>query len=224
MVGSLNGNHEHKERLYEIFSRIGNALANPHRLEILDLLIQAPRTVDELASLTHMSIANTSQHLQRLKQARLVDDRRSGQAVRYHLADLSVMRLWLSLRSTAEHQLGEIDQALNQYRPLKDQFKKISMDEFRRQIAADEILVIDVRPEEEYRTGHLPGTISMPIDSILENIDSIPKEKMVVAYCRGPYCVYADQALEILSARGWQVARLEEGVAEWQAAGNPLEV
>lgn len=218
-----NVNREHKERLYELFAMIGAALANPHRLEILDLLTQAPHTVEELANLSHMSIANTSQHLQRLKKARLVTDKHTGQYIRYQLADISVMNLWLSLRGVADQQLGEVDRALKHYRPNRDRFRRISLDELNDQAFINNVFIIDVRPTAEFQAGHLPNARSFPIESFEDLIDQIPKEKTIVAYCRGPYCVYADQALEILTKRGWQVARLEEGVAEWQEAGKSLE-
>jgi len=223
MPTSKNGNREHKERLYELFAQISGALANPHRLELLDLLIQAPRTVEELADQAHMSIANTSQHLQRLKQARLVIDERDGQFIRYYLANPSIARLWLDLRGVAERQLAEVELALNRYRPRRHDFERISAAELRERMEEDAVVLIDVRPEVEYQAGHLPGTISMPIDTISQQVDDLPRNKTIVAYCRGPYCVYADQALELLASRGWQVARLEEGIAEWQEAGYALE-
>lgn len=224
MPVSNNGTREYKERLYELFSQIGSALANPHRLELLDLLVQAPRTVEELADQAHMSVANTSQHLQRLKQAHLVVDERDGQYIRYCLADPSIARLWLDLRGVAERQLAEVEQALNRYRPQRRNFDRLSAAELRERMRQDTVVLIDVRPKVEYEAGHLPGTISMPIDTLSERIDELPIGKTIVAYCRGPYCVYADQALELIASRGWSVARLEEGVAEWQEAGYSLEL
>jgi rhodanese-related sulfurtransferase len=218
-----NGIREHKERLYGLFSQIGSALSNPHRLELLDLLVQAPRTVEELADQANMSIANTSQHLQRLKQAHLVTDTRDGKFIRYALASPAIARLWIDLRSVAEQQLAEVEPSLNRYRPNRREFDRISIEELNERLAQDELILIDVRPEIEYQAGHLPGSVSLPIDRLEERIHNLPKGKMVVAYCRGPYCVFADQALELLSNRGWLVARLEEGVAEWQEAGYELE-
>lgn len=218
-----NGNREHKERLYDLFSQISSGLSNPHRLELLDLLVQAPRTVEELADQAHMSIANTSQHLQRLKQAHLVTDTRDGQFIHYALASPAVARLWIDLRGVAEQQLAEVEPAMNRYRPNRREFYQISAEELNERLAQDELILIDVRPEIEYQYGHLPGSISLPLDHLDERIVDLPKGKMVVAYCRGPYCVYADQALGLLSNHGWRVARLEEGVAEWQEAGYELE-
>jgi len=197
--------------------------ANPHRLELLDLLAQAPRTVEELARQTHMSAANASQHLQRLKRAGLVVDEREGREVRYRLAGREVASLWLELRAVADRQIGDVERALNAYRPRRHEFRRISMEELRKRIRAEEIILIDVRPDEEYRAGHLPHAVSIPLDKLKIRLDELNPRKTIVAYCRGPYCVYADDALEMLAARGFRVARLEEGVAEWQQAGYAVE-
>lgn len=211
-----------KEELYEQFYRIANALANPHRLELIDLLVQGPRTVEELAIETHMSIANTSQHLQRLKQARLVQDERQGLYVHYRLADPAVTRLWLDLRLVAEQQLADVERAHNAYRPQRHAIPQISMTTLQAQLKSQEAILLDVRPAVEYKAGHLPTAVSIPLDELQSRLDELPTDKLIVAYCRGPYCVYADDALLLLAAHGRQVARLEEGVAEWQQEGYPL--
>ena len=213
-----------KEQLYQLFARLAGAMANPHRLELLDLLAQAPRTVENLAQEAHMSIANASQHLQRLKQARLVADEREGQHIRYSLANPAVARLWLELRGVAELQLAEVDRALSDYRPLRYDFQKISADSLQERMKGGEVVLLDVRPEVEFQAGHLPAAVSIPLDELELRLGELPKDKLIVAYCRGPYCAFADQALELLSERGWDVARLEEGVAEWQIAGNILDI
>ena len=213
-----------KEQLYQLFARLASALANPHRLELLDLLAQAPRTVENLAQEAHMSIANASQHLQRLKQARLVADEREGQHIRYSLANPAVARLWLELRGVAELQMAEVDRALSDYRPLRYDFQKISADSLQERMKGGEVVLLDVRPDVEFQAGHLPAAVSIPLDELELRLGELPKDKLIVAYCRGPYCAFADQALEMLSERGWDVARLEEGVAEWQIAGNLLEI
>ncbi len=220
----MEDNHRTKGQLYQLFSRLAGALANPHRLELLDLLVQAPRTVDDLAQAVHMSAANTSQHLQRLKQANLVVYEREGLFIRYRLADPAVARLWFELRSVAELQLAEVERALSAYRPKRDDFEKISMAELQERMIEDGVLLLDVRPEVEYQAGHLPGAVSIPLEELEQRLGEIPPDMLIVAYCRGPYCVFADQALELLSSRGWNVVRLEEGVAEWQFAGNLLEI
>lgn len=214
---------EQKSALYTLFAHVGKALANPHRLELLDLLIQAPRPVEELAREAGMSVANTSQHLQRLKQARLVTATREGAYVRYAIANPAVARLWLELRAVAESQLAEVGRALDAYRDRRHEFQRITAKELRRRLDARDAILLDVRPAEEYAAGHLPGARSIPWDEIEERLAELPRDVLVVAYCRGPYCVYADSALSVLAERGWNVARLEEGVAEWQQAGYPLE-
>ena len=192
-------------------------MASPHRLELLDLLVQSPRTVEELARQAHMSIANTSQHLQRLKLARLVIDEREGLYVRYRLADPAVARLWLELRAV------EVERALDAYRHRRHEFKRISAEELRLRLRTGEVVLLDVRPQAEYEAGHLPGAISIPLDELEHRLSELPPDRTVVAYCRGPYCVYADEALGLLAEQGWDVARLEEGVAEWQLAGYVVE-
>ncbi len=214
---------QHKQPLYELFASIASALANPHRLELLDLLVQAPRTVEELAHETKLSVANTSQHLQRLKRARLVLDEREGLYVRYRLADPAVAHLWLELRAVAQQQLSEVDRALDAYRHKRQEFEPISANELQKRMRKNQVVLLDVRPQIEYEASHIPGARSIPLDELERRLKELPRTKMIVAYCRGPYCVYADQALERLAARGWKVARLEEGVAEWHLAGLPLE-
>jgi rhodanese-related sulfurtransferase len=206
----------HKEQLYKLFSQIGLALANPHRLELLDLLAQAPRTVEELSREAHMSVANTSQHLQRLKQARLVTADREGVFVRYSLADPVVAGLWLQLRAVAERQLAEVERALDAYRQQRHEFKGITAAELAERLWRGEVILLDVRPAVEYEAGHLPGAISIPWHEIEERLHELPPGKEVVAYCRGPYCVYADDALAVLRRHGRNGLRLEEGVLEWQ--------
>ncbi len=215
--------HQRKERLYRLFTHISSALANPHRLELLDLLVQAPRTVEELAREAGMSIANTSQHLQRLKQARLVSAEREGLYQRYRLADPAVMRLWLELRAVGERQIDEVDEALDAYRTRRHEFVKVTIDELRDRLRAGKVVLLDARPEVEYQAGHLPEAISIPLDELEKRLGELPRNRTLVVYCRGPLCVIADDALVVLSEQGRKVARLEAGVAEWQQAGLALE-
>jgi rhodanese-related sulfurtransferase len=208
-----------KEKLYSLFARIGSAMANSHRLELLDLLAQAPRTVEELANEAQMSVANTSQHLQRLKQARLVLDEREGVYIRYRLADPAVADLWLNLRQVAARQLAEVEQTLDAYRTQRHKFEQISADVLLTRLRQNEVVLLDVRPEVEYQAGHLPDALSMPLAELERRLAELPPGKTIVAYCRSPYCVIADDSLAILAQAGWPVARLEEGVQEWQQAG-----
>jgi rhodanese-related sulfurtransferase len=210
----------HKEQLYELFAQVATAMANPHRLELIDLLVQAPRTVDELAQEAHMSIANTSQHLQRLKQARLVMDEREGLYVRYRIADPSVSRLWIDLRALADLQLADVERVLNLYRDRRHEFHALTPAEVQERLRQNEAVLLDVRPSVEYEAAHIPGALSIPYNELEGRLSELPSGKLIVTYCRGPYCVYADDVLGTLAKYGWQVARLEEGVVEWQLAAN----
>lgn len=214
--------HQNKEKLYRLFAQIAKALANPHRLKLLDLLAQAPRTVEDLAQEAHMSIGNTSQHLQRLKQTRLVTAVREGRHIRYYLADPAVAQLWLQLRAVADQQLAEVERALDAYRSRRHEFEAISADELLARLKNGDAILLDARPAAEYEAAHLPGAISMPWYEVAQRQQELPPDKLIVAYCRGPYCVFADDALADLAQAGWQVARLEEGVLEWQQAGYAL--
>ncbi len=223
MKNSGLAKHQQKEKLYALFAEVANGLANPHRLELLDLLVQSPRTVEELARETFMSIANTSQHLQRLKRARLVEDERDGLYVRYRLASPEMAHLWLNLRAVGEQHLADVERALSTYRNHKDDFEKVTPDELLSYQAQGKVTLVDVRPAREYQAGHLPAAISIPLDELAEHLHELPKDRKVIGYCRGPYCGYADQALQVLSSHGWEVARLEEGIAEWRQMGYALE-
>lgn len=209
-------NRRRKDRLYQSFAGIGRVLANAHRLELIDLLVQAPRTVEELAAEAQMSVANTSQHLQRMKQSRLVVSEREGVYIRYRLADPGIARLWIELRAVAESQLAEVQQALEAYRTQRHAFQRISAAELRARLQSGEVFLLDARPEVEYAAGHIPGALSFPLEELERRLGDLPADLPIVAYCRGPYCVIADQALALLASRGRQTYRLEEGVAEWR--------
>src|SRR5215471_9019929 len=215
--------HEAKLRIYDQFARLGKALAAPSRLELLDLLMQGERSVDRLAREAHLSVANTSQHLQVLHAARLIESRRQGQRILYRIADPVVERLWLALRAAARTQLAELEQVARDYLEGADDFAPIERRELVKRIRAGTVTVIDVRPRDEYEQGHLPGAISVPLDQIDQWARSAPRRRPVVAYCRGPFCVYALQAVSKLRKRGVQAVRSEDGVAEWREAGLPVE-
>ncbi len=213
---------EAKEALYTVVAQVAQAAANPHRLELLDLLVQAPRTVEQLANACAMSIANASQHLQRLKRAGLVVGERQGSSIRYRIADPAVARLWIELHTVAEHQLGEMDRALDAYRPHRHEFMQLSIADLYRRLGTQDVVLLDVRPHLEYVAGHLPDARSIPLAELPDRLDELPTDTLIVTYCRGRLCVYADQALELIIASGRHGARLEEGVAEWQLTGYPL--
>ncbi len=218
----VKGRRSNKERLYELFAQVARSIANPHRLELLDLLVQAPRTVQALAREAHIKIGNASQHLQRLKHAGLVADERRGTGVVYRIADRSVARLFIALRDAARNRLAEVEAALSAYRERRHEFTRITAQELVVRLRKGEVTLLDVRPGVEYKAGHLPGARSVPLDELEAAMDSLPRNNTVVGYCRGPYCVFADDALALLAEKGFRVSRLDEGVAEWQMAGRAL--
>jgi rhodanese-related sulfurtransferase len=212
--------HPAKVRIYEQFARIGKALAAPARLELLDLLLQGERSVDALARETQMSVANASQHLQVLLAARLVDTRRDAQRIYYRIAASSVLDLWLAVRRTAEAQLAEMPGVAREYLGDPDAFQPIDREELARRLDAGTVVLIDVRPVEEFEQGHIVGAVSVPITEIKSWArDHAPRRKQIVAYCRGPYCVYARQAVAELRKQGRRAMPLGDGVAEWRTAG-----
>jgi rhodanese-related sulfurtransferase len=211
-----------KDRLYPQFARIGQALASDKRLEVLDLLAQAPRHVEALAKETEMSVANVSQHLQVLRAARLVETVREGNRVRYRLADDSVLRLWLSLRGVAEGRLAEIKEAGRMASPERNGL--LARNQLEDMIRKGNVLVLDVRPALEYDHGHLPGAVSIPIDELPSRLDELPRDRRITTYCRGAYCLFADEAAELLRSQGFDVVRLEGGWPEWLSEGRPVEL
>jgi rhodanese-related sulfurtransferase len=188
-----------KEALYDLVAQVAQAAANPHRLELLDLLVQAPRTVEQLAQASAISIANASQHLQRLKRAGMVVGDRRGSTIRYRIADPAVARLWIELRTVAEQQLAEMDRALDAYRPHRHDFIQLSTEDLRQRLGTGDVLLLDVRPRLEYEAGHLPDARSIPLDELPNRLNELPTDALIVTYCRGPLCVYADQALELIT-------------------------
>lgn len=217
------GKREFKDALFGEFSRLGKALASGRRLELIELLAQGNRTVEQLAKETGQSIANTSQHLQVLRQARLVDSTRHGNYIRYRLADDQVLRLWLALRDTGEVRLPEVESLVNGYFDGRRQLQAINCEELRRRLEAGRTVVIDVRPTLEYEAGHITGARSLPVEEIEARLKDLPKSKMIVAYCRGPYCVFADEAVALLTRRGFRAVRLDAGLPDWKMEGGPVE-
>jgi rhodanese-related sulfurtransferase/DNA-binding transcriptional ArsR family regulator len=212
-----------KNGLYIQFARIGKALANPHRLELLELLAQGERTVESLAEETGLSVANTSQHLQALRQAALVDSRKQGLFVYYRLGDPVVFELCAAIRRVAERRLADLERLVRDQFANRSDAEAVPMEELIRRAQSKDVIVLDTRPANEYAAGHIAGAVSIPIDELQRRLRSLPKSKQYVAYCRGPYCVYADRAVELLKARGRKAQRLLEGFPEWKAAGFPVE-
>ncbi|QBD78856.1 metalloregulator ArsR/SmtB family transcription factor [Ktedonosporobacter rubrisoli] len=211
-----------KTLLYEQFARMGKALASPHRLELLDVLSQGERTVEALAQETGMSVANASQHLQILRMARLVETRRAGVSIYYRLASEAVSLLWLSLRHVGEEHLAEVDQLVTIFLQDRASFHPMTVAELREAMQDERVILLDVRPQAEYQAGHLPQARSIPVAELKARLAELPKEREIVAYCRGPYCVFADEAVSFLRAQGYAARRLEEGVLEWQMLGLPI--
>jgi rhodanese-related sulfurtransferase len=211
-----------KNGLYEQFARIGKTLGNPHRLELLELLAQGERTVESLASETELSVANASQHLQALRQAALVESRKQGLFVYYRLADPAVCDLCTAVRTVAERRLADLDRLIQEHFGDRSNPVPVRMRELLERVRSNEVIILDARPANEYEAGHIAGAISIPIDELQRRLRSLPTGKDYVAYCRGPYCVYADRAVELLHASGRRARRLLEGFPEWQAAGFPV--
>jgi rhodanese-related sulfurtransferase len=211
-----------KDALFAEFSRIGKAVASGRRLELLDLLAQGERSVEELAEQTSQPVANTSQHLQVLKQAQLVEPRREGTFIRYRLADEKVMRLYVALREVAETRLAEVSRLVDTYLEDRSALQGIDSSELRRRLKQGGTVVLDVRPASEYQAGHIAGARSIPISELSQRLKELPKSKTVVAYCRGPYCVFADEAAVLLSRKGFKALRLEGGFPEWKLEGGAV--
>ena len=210
------GSRAEKDALFEAIALMGKAFASPRRLELLDLLAQAPRTVDELARASDQSTANTSQHLQALHAAGMVTRAREGTSVRYALAGDQALALWLALRDASISQLAEVERAARDY--LGDDVDAIGRDELIARLRKGDVVLVDVRPAEEYAAGHIDGARSVPLEELEDRLAELPADHEVVAYCRGPYCVYAHEAVRQLQAAGRQARRLEEGWPEWKLA------
>jgi rhodanese-related sulfurtransferase len=212
-----------KDRLYAEFATIGKALASPHRLELLDLLGQGERSVDELAQEAGLTLANASAHLQVLRQARMVESDKRGLQVVYRLGAPEVFHLWRTLRDLGTARLAEVDRLVETYIADRASLDAVDIGKLRALLADGEVTLLDVRPALEFRQGHIPGARSVPVDELERRIVELPRDREVVAYCRGPYCVYSDEAAELLQRHGFSVRRLEEGFPEWRAAGLPVE-
>jgi rhodanese-related sulfurtransferase len=214
---------EFKDRLFGQFARIGKALSSPRRLEIVDLLAQGERTVEEIAGETAMSVASASQHLQVLKAARMIEARREGLYAHYRLADEDVFRTWQAVRALAESRLSEVDGVVDAYLDDRDALEAVDAAELMERLNDGSVIVLDVRPEEEYRAGHIPGALSVPVDALEAALQTLPRDWEIVAYCRGPYCVFSDEAVALLGSRGFRARRLRQGLPDWRAAGFPVE-
>lgn len=212
-----------KNHLYEQVARIGKALASPKRLELIELLCQGEKPVETLAAQAAISLKLASAHLRELRLARLVDSRKQGKYVLYKLADSGVAELWVKLRSEAEERLVELQLALSSLAQHQDELEGLDRAAILRKARAGEVVVLDVRPGDEFAAAHLPHARSLPVDELKKRLAELPQDVPVVAYCRGPFCVMARTAVELLRRKGYRAFHLTDGVAEWRARGLPIE-
>ncbi len=212
-------NRKFKDAIYEQFSRIGKAVSSPKRLELLDLLCQGEKTVETLTQETGLTPANTSQHLQVLRAARLIEAEKEGLYVTYRLADQMVCEFFRSMRVLAENRLAEVEMINRRFLEGKESMEPVDRKDLLQRVKNGSATVLDVRPESEYHAGHIPGALSVPLRHLEELFSKLPKDQEIVAYCRGPYCVLAVQAVEMLRKRGFNAVRLEEGIQDWRAMG-----
>ena len=211
-----------KGELYRSIARVAQALAHGNRLQLLELIAQGERSVDALATMTGMTVANASQHLQALRQAGLVAARKDGQRVYYSVSGDDVLALCAGLRSVAETRVAEVEKLVRDFIGHRDELEPIPADELLERAKQGLVTVLDVRPSEEFAAGHLPGAVNIPIERLESELAKLPKRREVVAYCRGPYCLMSFEAVIKLRKRGWKARRLENGFPEWKAAGLPV--
>ena len=217
-------NRRFKDEIYEQFTRIGKAVSSPKRLELLDLLCQGERTVEALAKETDLTMANASQHLKVLRSTRLVEAEKNGLYVTYRLADQMVCEFFRGIRILAENRLAEVEQIKRQFLEGREGMEPVDRSVLLKRVREGAVTVLDVRPVEEYNAGHIPGAISIPLKDLKHRLSELPAYQEIVAYCRGPYCVLAIEAVELLHAKRFNVVRLEEGIQDWRAMGFPVAV
>jgi len=211
-----------KQLAYEQFALVAKAFGSSHRLELLEILAQGERAVERLAQAAGLTVGNTSQHLQQLRRAGLVTAKKAGTQVIYALADPEIVTLVRTLWRIAERNTAEVGRVVQRYYRERDSLEPVSRDELRKRLRAHSVLVLDVRPGDEYAAGHVPDAVSVPVSELKRRLKQIPKGRDIVACCRGPYCVYSYEAVEILRAAGYRARRLEGGFLEWRAAGLPV--
>ncbi len=212
-----------KKLLYEQLARVAKALAQPGRLELLEILGQGDRSVESLATASGMSVANTSHHLQTLRDGGLVVSRRDGLQVIYSLSDPAIPKLLSCLRSVAERQLAEVERIVREHFDSRDGLTPVKRDELIKLVKKGQVMVLDVRPPEEFAAGHIPGAVNVPLADLPKRLKTLPKGQEIVAYCRGPYCLFALEAVNLLRKKGYRARRLEEGFPEWKAERLPVE-
>ncbi len=212
-----------KRQVFDEFARIGQALASGARIELLDLLFQSERSVEQLAAESGMTVTNVSQHLQVLRRSRMVEVRREGLYAFYRLANDEVFQIWKSIRGFGEAHVLEVKAALSDFLKCRKNLEEVTAAELKKRMRDGTTIVIDVRPRTEYDAGHIPGAISIPVQELDKQLASLPRRKEIIAYCRGPYCVQSDAAVELLAKRGFKAKRLEFGMPEWRDMGLTVE-
>lgn len=220
----MSGQRDFKDTLYSQFARIGHALASPKRIELLDLLAQGEKTVELLAQQIATPMKNTSAHLRVLRQARLVDTRAEGTYVHYRLADDDVLSVLRAVEALGHRRLADVQQAVRLYMDAQDQFEPVSFADLRRLMKDGSVVVVDVRPAEEFKAGHIPGALSLPVPQLKSRLRELHKRREVIAYCRGKYCVYSLDAVKLLRKHGYRARRVADGMPDWRAAGLPVKV
>lgn len=213
-----------KNKVYNELAKVTKAMANPRRMEIIDLLAQGPFSVEKIAEQTYLSVANASQHLQILKAARLVEISRKGNFIFYHLANEKVFEAWRALRELGLAQNAEAEKLVYDFYRSGNSMEPVTLEELNQKISDQKVIVLDVRPEEEYERGHIKKAISIPVEELAGRMKELPSEIEIIAYCRGPLCVYADEAVSLLIAKGFKAKRLKEGYPDWKAMGFPAEL
>lgn len=215
---------EFKDRVYQELAKITKALSNPHRLEIIELLAQGEFSVEQIASNTNLPIANTSQHLQSLKNSQLVEINRQGNFIYYRLANVNVFKAWKALRELGVEHIGSIEKIIKDFKQAKFNLESLSITDLINKLEKGRVTILDVRPETEFNKGHIANAVSIPIEQLKQRLKELPKKNEIIAYCRGPFCVFADEAVAFLNKKGYKAIRLEEGYPDWQLEGLPVEV
>lgn len=212
-----------KNKVYGELAKVTKALANPHRMEIIDLLAQGPYSVETIASHTGTSIANASQHLQVLKNAKLVEVIRKGNFIHYHLTNEKVFAAWRALRELGMHSNAEVEKLMRDYRHTHHSLEPVNIEQLKTKLESENLILLDVRPGEEYERGHIHRALSIPIEQLANRLGELPKDQEIIAYCRGPLCVFADEAVALLQEKGYHANRMEEGFPDWAAMGLPID-
>ena len=213
-----------KDRVYGELATITKSMANPHRLEIIELLAQAEFSVEQIAEQTNLSVANASQHLQVLKFAQLVDINRQGNFIYYRLSNSNVFKAWKALRELGVERIATIEKLVRDFRQSNFKFESVTIEGLLRKLKSAKVTILDVRPRFEFNKGHIANSVSIPIDELKKRMSELPKRTEIIAYCRGPFCVYADEAVALLNKAGYRATRLEEGFPDWSLMGLPIEV